>query len=346
MPRLSDDSAPPPIFHVLLIGDPKTGKTDWSAKAAEAGFNVLYLNGDVALPTLSKLKPEAKERLYYIDVHGDMIQIVADLLTGKYLWNDTQTKRYNSVKDAKTEDGMAADEIWEFRPTLLDHNWVMVIDSWTTLSYSAMEAKAGEMGVDLGDIEKVERSIYSGVGNRLTQILNIIEKMPCHVIVIGHPKQMEKTKAPEGKTQKEIREIDRTVEWTKMIPQSSSNPHGLSMGKFFTDIGWMEINAGNKRKLNFKSLHDRVSGGHFDAIGDPREEHSFVSLVKSIGGVIPDGTQGQGDALIIHPPGTYTPTTPGAKVPLQAPESPKMAVTPQAAAPKGLGALLAKQPSA
>src|SRR3546814_2016165 len=59
--------------------------------------------------------------------------------------------------------------------------------SWTTLSYSGMVSKALDLGVSIADVEKVNREIYAGVGNRLTNMASIIQKMPCHVIVIGHP---------------------------------------------------------------------------------------------------------------------------------------------------------------
>lgn len=345
MPRLSDESAPEVKLRILMLGDTKTGKTHWAGQAAEAGFNILYLGGDVELPTLVKLSPAAKGRLYYMPIHDDMIQIVADVVTGKYLWNDTKAKKFSAKNDGVDESGAALDEIWELKPTLLGREWILVIDSWSTLSYSAMVAKAGDLGVDLADIEKVERSIYSGVGNRLTAILNSLEKANCHIIVIGHGRQMEKTKAPEGGKQavKEVREVDRIIEWTKMIPQSSSNPHGLSMGKFFTDIGWLQFNAGNKRKLSFKPQHDRVSGGHLGTEGDPDTDHSFASLVKYLGGTIPDGTQGTGPGLTIHPAGTFTPIAPGKPAALQAPNSPKAAIPQGVTTPKGLGGLLLKQ---
>jgi hypothetical protein len=352
VPRLSDTDAPEAILKELIIGDAKTGKTHWAAQAAAAGFNVLYFGGDIELPTLKKLSPEAASRLYYMPVHDEliggtvnprMVTIISDFMTtGVYLWNDTKSKKFNAKLDGLTESGAAQDVIWEIKPARFGKDWVWVIDSWDTLAHSAMLDKANDLGVNLADIEKIERSIYAGTGNRLTHMLTVIQKVKCHVIVIGHGRQMEKSKNPEGtnKTVKEIKETERIVEWTKMIPISSSNPHGLQMGKFFSDIGWMEINAANKRKLNFKSLHDRVSGGHLNSIGDPDNTHSFANLVKFMGGTVPDGTQGTGDALVIHPAGTYTPSSPGVKTPLQAPESPKLGVSPNM---KGLGGLLARQ---
>jgi hypothetical protein len=318
MPR--GDQMPPSLAlaHLLILGEEKSGKTSWALAAAESGFNVLYLDGDVAQQRINDLSPEAKQRVYYMDVSdtlvGDvdprMIQTVADFMVAtRFLWNDTKQREYSRRDSHDPETGACLDEIWEIRPSRLDHNWVLVIDSWTTLSYSAMLAKAQDLGESIADVEKVERSIYSGTGNRLTNILHTQQKAPCHTIVIGHPVQYEKRKAESGKTVREaMKENDQVIEWTKMIAKSSSNPHGYSMGKFFSDIGWIDVDKWGKRKLNFEKTSERTSGGNLNSKGDPRVDHRFEDVIRKIGGTIPGaGAQDLGDALVIHPAGTYIP---------------------------------------
>lgn len=318
MPR--GDNIPPSmsLLKALILGDPKAGKSDWALKAAQAGFNVLYLDGDVGIQTIAEQTQAAKSRIYYMDVADDMlgdsfdpkmIAHISDFMTSTtMLWNDTHQRPYSAKSDANPEG--SADEIWEIKPARLDHTWVVVMDSWTTLSYSAMLAKAQDMGVEIADMEKIDRAIYSGVGNRLTNMLATIQKMPCHVVVIGHPAEYAKTRNPDKEILKGVKELDKITEWTRMIPKSSSNPHGLTMGKFFSDIGWIDVDKWGKRKLSFKLTNERVSGGHLDGPpGDPRESHSFANLVKSVGGVIPDGTQGTGPGLTIHEPGTFIPAS-------------------------------------
>lgn len=320
MPRGTNLSPSQTLLKALILGDPKAGKTDWTMRAAEAGFNVLYMDGDVAGQTVAGLSNAAKNRIFYMDiadkldggVDPHMIQTVADFFTtSRFLWNDSKQRAYSRAKDEHDpETGAALDEIWEFRPGKLDHNWVLAIDSWTTLSYSAMLAKAQDQGVSLADVEKIERGLYQGVGNRLTNILATIQKAPCHIVVIGHPAQYEKTASPSGKTVREVKETDRVIEWTKMIPKSSSNPHGLTMGKFFSDIGWIDVDKFGKRKLNFKITSERVSGGHLEGAGDPRGEFDFASVIRAIGGKVPDLSAGDpplGEGLIIHPAGTFIP---------------------------------------
>src|SRR3546814_8267721 len=117
-----------------------------------------------------------------------------------------------------------------------------------SLSYSGMVSKALDLGVSIADVEKVNREIYAGVGNRLTNMASIIQKMPCHVIVIAHPDEYQKKKMPDRSTQRSVSEADMEIEWTRMIPKSSSKPHGLTLGKFFTDCGWMDVTRGGRRE--------------------------------------------------------------------------------------------------
>ena len=297
--------------HPLIIGVEKSGKTDWAMKAAEAGFNVLYLDGDVAGQTLKDQTPEAKKRIFFLDFSDDLafgkhepnfINLMTDFMgSSKFVWNDSQQKKFNLKSYAET------DEVWEITPARLDWRWVLVIDSWTMLSYSGMISKAIDLGVDLADVEKINREIYAGVGNRLTNMLTVIQKMKCHVIVIGHPAEYQKKKMPDRSTQREVKELDQIIEWTRMIPKSHSNPHGLTMGKYFTDVGWMDVTKGGTRKLSFKLNEDRSSGGHLNSEGDPRGTHTFAELVKAIGGAVPDPSRPEDidSVLTIHGPGQY-----------------------------------------
>jgi hypothetical protein len=98
-----------------------------------------------------------------------------------------------------------------------------------------------------------------------------------------------------------------------MIPQSSSNPHGYTLGKYFSDIGWIDVSNTGKRTLNFLKTGDRTSGGNLNSKGDPRVDHRFEDVVRKIGGAIPDGTQGTGPGFIIHEAGQYIPATAAAK---------------------------------
>lgn len=355
MPRGNNmqNSTAVPLIHAMILGDEKVGKTTWLLEAAEAGFNILMLDGDVASQRIADLSPAAQERIFYMDVSDDlvgehdprMIHTVATLMTSsKFLWNDTKQREYSRAKDSHDEEtGACLDEIWEIRPAKFDHNWIIGIDSWTTLSYSAMLDKAMDLGVDIAMIEKAEQNMYQGVGNRLTNIAIVQQKAPCHTVIIGHGDQYEKQANPDKTTAGAVKMKDKIIEWTKMIPKSSSRPHGYTLGKFFSDIGWLESDKWGKRKIDFTKTSERTSGGNLNSKGDPKSDHRFIDLVKKIGGAAPSGDMGEG--LIIHPPGTFLPAA--AKPALALGAKPKAATpaleSPKPAMVKGLGGLTGLQ---
>src|SRR3546814_5734060 len=102
---------------------------------------------------------------------------------------------------------------------------------------------------------------------------SFIQKMPCHVIVIAHPDEYHKKKMPDRSTQRSVSEADMEIEWTRMIPKSSSKPHGLTLWKFFTDCGWMDVTRGGRRELSFTLDATRSIGGQVYSQGDPIESH-------------------------------------------------------------------------
>src|SRR3546814_6730573 len=83
----------------LVMGFEKSGKSDWAARAAMAGFNVLYLDGDVAAATIAQLPVEARKRIFYLDFADNfaggkedtrMINLMFEFFTStKFVWNDS-----------------------------------------------------------------------------------------------------------------------------------------------------------------------------------------------------------------------------------------------------------------
>lgn len=289
MPRM--DQAPPEksLIKLLLIADAKGGKTRFAGEAAGAGFNVLYMDGDVGTPTLSQLPTEAKRNLYLLSMHDTIMggqrdsrfveafEEFASNIT--FRWNDTLSRV------AKHQD---KEEIWEIKPSLMGDGCILVLDSWTSLIESITLRAAIAEGVDLTDATLSDmRGVYRASGAKATQILQLIRAMPCHVIVLGHPDEYEHRVSPDGKKVRDVSEKDMIIEWTKMIAKSTSRPHSLLMPKYFTDVAWMEISPTGERRIDFRTKASRISGGHFSDIKNTID-YSFANLVKEIGGRIPD----------------------------------------------------------
>jgi hypothetical protein len=292
---------------LLLLGDTKAGKTHYAMQAALAGFNVLYLDGDVGIQTLMQLPPEALARVFYMPI-GDrmgkdgsyeyrMAKFFVEFATsGVLTWNDTKgdifdRKDYDqSFAETTHQDEVpvltGGDVIWQIRPSQIGADTVVIMDSWTTLIQSLINWKADDLSIDLLEAEKHGREMYTGAGHKATQFLTLLRAFRCHVIVIGHPREYQKRSPPAG-SRGQVAEKDMKLDWTKMVPISTSNPHSLTMGKHFSDIAWIEVTPSGKRNIDFRPALDRVIGGHFNE-KKPVEELPFASLVKEVGGFIPD----------------------------------------------------------
>jgi hypothetical protein len=307
MPRMDQATETSQLIKLLLIGDGKAGKTRFAGEAAADGFNLFYLSGDVAAPTLAQLPIEAKKRIYFIDAVDDIsggmrnhrfIDTVTELTTNiKFRWNDTEHR----IAKHKDEG-----EVWEISPARMGSDCIFVLDAWTSLVESIALKCAFKAGVDLANATTTEmRPVYQSSALIATSLLQVIRSFPCHVIVLGHPDQYEHRVAPEGKKVKDLKETDMIIEWTKWIV----------------------------RRLDFRPKQDRVGGGHFDGHKDTKE-YSFANLVKAVGGTVPDGNQSIDHWLNIIPAG-----------PREAAESKILDGSKPAAAIGGMAGLL-KKPAA
>lgn len=277
----------------LLIGPAKAGKTHWTCEAAQAGFNLVYLDGDVGGQTIAMFDDETKSRIYYFPMGDDLdgpkfskhVRGLFDATTSKpFIWNDTHKKQHSNL----SREDLSECEVSVIDLRKMTMNDVLVIDSWTSLSYSAKDEVAKRCGDDLGEMEKADRGIYASSGNRLTKFLVTLQHLPCHVIVIAHPDEY----VQEGKP-------------TIQIPMSSSRPHANTMGKYFTDIGWMTVTATGKREIDFRPDPRRIVGGRL-AGKKPTTEFSFLELVKKAGAPVPN-PDAKFSAVVEYDKGTYIP---------------------------------------
>jgi hypothetical protein len=294
MGKLSDPSTKTKSFiKLLLIGNSKAGKTHYAAQAANVGYKVLYLDGDVGLQTLSQpgvLTDAAKENVYYFPVQDkgdvtdstfyDTLLWFVQAKNGQNVWNDT-----NSVKQNAARECDPADVIWKLHPSKLDYNTVVIVDSWTAFCYSILRFVGAKGDFDLSDMEKADRGAYASTKNAANFVLSVLKGLRCHVIVIAHSDEMEKRRASLGKIGSKT-EKDFTIESIMQIPASTSRPHGSQMGMYFSDIGWIEIDREGKRTLSFEISPTRVSGGHLKG-KDTVEKFSFANLIAQIGGEKP-----------------------------------------------------------
>lgn len=307
---------------LLLIGDSKSGKSHYSFEALKANFNLMYLDGDVGKQTLASmdLTPEEKHQAYIFAVNDKPDKGVLATFFAESFNCVKMRKALLWDEGAQAILGRTAEipdrELWEFDLSKMTTRDVLVIDSWTGMAWSAALDYANATGLDLADMSQADQSFYGSVGNRLNKFLQVLQGLPCHVIVQAHGEVYEQLRKPKGGTLKDIKQKDMVIINTKRIPKSISKPHGNTMGKFFTDIVWITPVRDGTRKIDSRppSPDDlAIVGGKWNAIGDS-QKYSFAALVEKVGGELPK-TKQDSPAVVIHPKGTYV--RPEPKVPVK-----------------------------
>lgn len=293
------------LIKALIIGNSKVGKTHYAMQAAADGFKVLYIDGDVSRPTMQQFDSTALSRVFYLPF-GDAIASGGQyiprfvlllrqfLSTGTFNWNDTKSRMLQPAHDE-------GDNVWQLNASTFGSDWVIVIDSWTSISHSIMSAIALNSGIDLADMDKASLGIYGSANNMATDILSRIRTLNSHVIVIAHPDEYVKYKVKPGNVRDAQRTENREIEWSRMVPKSISRPHAMTMPSYFTDVAWLLVSQMEERIIDFRPAADRDSGGRFDTKLSV-QEGAFARLVERAGGQVPTDATIADEPALVHIP--------------------------------------------
>ena len=277
MPQLDQVPTEHNPTHLLLIGDTKMGKSTYAAQCALDGFKIIYIDSDNGLSAMmyeiNRVNPAAmKNVMYYRTDHpAEFLKLFME--SGIFRWNLTQDKMFSSGT-AKPDDNMV-----EIIPSRIPRGILMVNDSWTSTALDAMEIGASNKKTELESMSEsnLGEQVYGDAGMRLKLICAVIQQCKFNVLVLAHPTVYEIWEKPKGQAVEATKRKNMILLDTIRIPLSSSRPNGYEMGKYFTDIGWLEVDHANRRQLNFKIEYKRVGGGRPNKIG-VLDDMQFKSL--------------------------------------------------------------------
>lgn len=261
--------------HLLLIADTKLGKSTYAAQCAIDGFHLIYIDSDNGISALRhalKDHPGSMERVVLIPTNYPST-LIKDLFESSiFRWNRTKDKKFSSGMDSET------DEIIEIIPSRIPSGVIVVDDSWTTTALDAMQAGAKGNKTDLESMsdDNKGQAVYGDAGIKLTLICAIQQRAKFNTMFLAHPTVYEIYEKPKGKIA-DIKQKDMILLDSIKIPLSSSRPHGYNMGKYFTDIGWIDVDRANRRILDFEIEYKRVGGGRPNKKGSINEM-SFKTL--------------------------------------------------------------------
>jgi len=260
-------------LRLLLYGPAKTKKTWLAGTAAEAGFNVIYLDSEEGFKIFKHLSPEAQKRIYRIDITDTLKRAVAcEFMTyfckyDKIYWDEARKRKVMKPD---------AENVIELNHSRLDTNTVLVLDSYTELVWSLAVRYATEQNIDLSDAEKTDWDGYRWTGTLATWIIEQLVKLPCHVVVIGHATEYEK----RSKDQK-------TIEWSRTQLKSTSGPHAMTLSQKFDDVLYFHI-KGSSVYVDVRADKNRDSGGRVIPPAEYKwEDVTFENLCRMAGVPLP-----------------------------------------------------------
>ncbi len=292
-------------LRVLAFGPAKVKKTWWAAKAADAGFNVLLLDGDDGSQILTQVDKESLEKIHVIDIVDKqempvMCHFITRFLKGDpFMWEEED----KSVL-LRTASAVEDRSYYIFNPSKLTPHDVVIIDSWSALCWSLAWRWYKENNVKVDDADQAKTSQWSGYrwsGAMASWMLKQIKTLNCHVIVIGHQSVYEKRhdEIVNGKTK-------QVVEWSRTQVKSISGPHGLELAKEFSEVLFFSVN-GSRFSIDSKSYKDRDGGCR---VIPPKlwnwEELQFGDIIK-MAGISPANPKATFNAGIFYPSGTDLP---------------------------------------
>lgn len=265
------------LLRMMFYGAPKTRKTWEAGTAALANYNVVLLDGDHGYHVLTKvLPPEAQKRVTVFEIadkrnESTFALFMATLLSkGKVYWDETEKKVL-----IRPQSGCVCLDLEK-----LDQNTVLVLDSWTALTWSIAMRYAREHMIDLTDPQKQDQEGYAWMGSLATWMLTKLTTVNCHLIVIGHSTMYTKfTTDARGK---------RVAEWERMIMKSTSGPHAMTLSDKVSDILYFYNLSATATRIDTSADKDREGGSRILKPGTYKwEDLPMTAIFKEAGVKMP-----------------------------------------------------------
>lgn len=249
---------------VCVFGAPKSGKSEAIARLAEAGFNLIWIDIENGWEVLLKLSPEAQKRVTLLrlpDSKGWPIAIksLLRLVKGNKL---LVCEEHGAAEVAGCpvcrKEGKPMTEIELGK---LDANTIVVIDSGTQLSTSAMN----HITQNKPDDYKPERDDWGNLGKLLDGVLSYVQAGRFHCIVTAHETELE---MDDGKV--------------KLVPSIGTRNFARNCAKYFSHIVHTEVkNRGHIAASGTTYAPNVLTGSRTDVkLEDAKTEYKLAEIFR------------------------------------------------------------------
>ena len=243
----------------LVYGEPKSGKTQLAA-ALSAKFNLLYIDLENGYETLLKLPQEQQERIELISIPDTKvfpiaIETMLKVITGNKVEICDAHGKVGCAVCKKEGNSFSTVEL-----NSLSDDWIVVVDSLTQLSNSAMNflTKAQD------DTYKPEWTDYRNQGQLLDKFLSQVQQAKFNIVCITH---VVETELEDGRK--------------KLVPVCGTTAFSRNTAKYFDHVVYCEI---KNKKHNFASsttyANNILTGSRTDIALESTEVPSLLAIFE------------------------------------------------------------------
>lgn len=174
--------------HVMVFGDPGTGKTTLASKLTAAGFRLLWVSCDNGHSVLQKLTP-AQQDLIELVVLPDTREypIAVDAFREMFKYGDVHLCNAHGKHKCSKCAAIPAATFTDFNLSKLDRSWILVLDNLSQVSDSYMSLITKGQPVDY----KLKLDDWGSLRFHLSKGLTDIQQAPFNICCLAHAVEEE-----------------------------------------------------------------------------------------------------------------------------------------------------------
>lgn len=244
--------------HVLIIGDPKTGKSTLAAELANHGYNLLWLSLDRGHTVIGKLNQEARAHCDVV-VLPDTREYPVAIDTCRQLFTEAGIKaicdKHGKINCSVCKQASLAFTTWDLS-TLDVKKDILVLDHLSGMGDSCMNLVTKGKPVDY----KLQLDDYGAMKFHIAHIMLALQNAPYNIVALAH---CTETVMEDGKK--------------RLVPQVGSDATSRTVAKYFDHVIHTDVvNASHKFGSMTSYKASVVTGSRTDVAIESMEVPSLL----------------------------------------------------------------------